>query len=525
MKTLVHIEAERLREQEALDLLKDAAERNQWGQFATPPALALDIAEHACKRWRKDGPPVRFLDPALGTGAFYAALRQAFHGCAQIETETGIELDPQFAEAATRLWNKTGLTVRTADFTTATPAAGERYNLILTNPPYVRHHHLSQADKQRLRHAVLDELGIQISGLAGLYAYFLLLSHKWLAEGGLSIWLIPSEFMDVNYGTAMKQYLTEKVRLLHVHRFSPSDVQFADALVSSAVVLFQNTPPKPSSDVLFTFGGSLRKPNLTEHVPLTNLNASRKWTSYPRATFPSIPTTPTRLTLSDLFEVKRGLATGANDFFVVPRTDLQRLGVPADSVKPILPSPRYLRQPVIEADKDGYPLLDEQLALIDCRHDQNELREAYPLFWTYLEGGIERGLHNGYLTSRRVPWYSQEHRAPAPFLCTYMGRLKNGRTPFRFFWNKSNAIAANVFLMLYPKPLLRDTLRKNPALCSAVFEFLQSITVEMLLGEGRVYGGGLYKLEPKELGRVPADSIAHRLTSLHHQHQMTILGM
>ncbi|HEV3443367.1 MAG TPA: hypothetical protein VG099_01935 [Gemmataceae bacterium] len=24
--------------------------------------------------------------------------------------------------------------------------------------------------------------------------------------------------------------------------------------------------------------------------------------------------------------------------------------------------------------------------------------------------------------SRRIPWYAQEKRAPAPFLCTYMGR-------------------------------------------------------------------------------------------------------
>ena len=60
-----------------------------------------------------------------------------------------------------------------------------------------------------------------------------------LQTNGLAAWLIPSEFMDVNYGDEVKRYLTERVCLLQIHRFCPSDVQFDDALVSSAIVVFE----------------------------------------------------------------------------------------------------------------------------------------------------------------------------------------------------------------------------------------------------------------------------------------------
>jgi len=40
-----------------------------------------------------------------------------------------------------------------------------------------------------------------------------------------------------------------------------------------------------------------------------------------------------------------------------------------------------------------------------------------------------------------------------------------------------------------------------------VLDTLSRITGEMFLSESRVYGGGLYKLEPKELARASAEPI------------------
>jgi len=500
---VVEIEAQRRVEQERLDRLKTLKERNRLGQFATPPALALDIARHAAALWQGRPDKFAFLDPAIGSGSFYSALRRAFPADV-IGDACGVEIDPAFARAARSLWHRTGLRMIEGDFTRLAP--DRQYHLILTNPPYVRHHHLAREDKERLQLIASERLGLRISGLAGLYAYFLLLADAWLADGGLAVWLIPSEFMDVNYGAAVKAYLSERVTLRQIHRYGPADVQFGDALVTSAIVVFDKTPPPSGHEVLMSAGGPISTPAASEFVSLTTLRSTRKWSAFPGN---GDRRSSSVATLGDFFTVKRGLATGANGFFILERAEARRRGIPETFLKPILPGSRHLKEDVIEADADGYPKLERSLVVIDCDWSEDSLRDSYPDFWSYLQEGRRRGIDAGYLASRRSPWYAQEQRAPAPFLCTYMGRLGADGNPFRFFRNHSRALAANVYLMLYPAGPLKAALDRSPELGAVVFSLLRSITGDHLMSEGRVYGGGLHKLEPKELSSLPADAIAH----------------
>ncbi len=211
--------------------------------------------------------------------------------------------------------------------------------------------------------------------------------------------------------------------------------------------------------------------------------------------------------LSDLFTIKRGIATGANEFFVLAESRAKELDLPRRFLRPILPSPRFLRTDEIEADDKGSPLIEPRLLLLDCGLSEDRVRREYPQLWSYLEAGRTRGIHERYLCTHREPWYSQEDRDPAPILCTYMGRTGENKGAFRFILNHSKAIAANVYLMLYPKPTLARILREQPDLLRTVWAALNEIPWNTLLSVGRVYGGGLHKMEPKELAEAPADTI------------------
>jgi adenine-specific DNA-methyltransferase len=500
MVTSVHEkEQARLALQLSLDAVKNSAERNRLGQFATPPELAEDILRYAASLLSPSA-QVRFLDPAIGTGAFYSALLRIFPPERIIEA-LGFELDPHYGKPSELLWGDTGLIIKHGDFTRA--VASPRFNMLICNPPYVRHHHLQSDDKKRLQRCTQQASGMQTSGLAGLYCHFLGLAHAWMGEGGIAGWLIPSEFMDVNYGQAVRRYLLERVTLLHIHRFRPETVQFADALVSSAVVWFKNERPAANHEVRFSYGGTLIEPEISRSIASRSLAHEHKWSRFPLAKQRSCRSVPS---LADFFQIKRGLVTGDNSFFILPEDEILRRGLPKELFTPILPSPRYLQQDEIVARSDGSPELARRLFLLDTTLSEEDIRIGFPALAAYLEEGRAAGVPERYICRHRRPWYGQEDRPSAPLVCTYLGRgdSKSGRA-FRFILNGSQATVANVYLALYPKPALRRELAHSPSLLRQIWRSLNELPNSVFMSEGRVYGGGLYKMEPGELGKVPVE--------------------
>lgn len=496
------VEEQRYQMQCSIDASKTLRQRNSMGQYSTPFELACDIVSSVLQFFpnRKS---LRAIEPACGTGVFFSALENAL-GEGNIRGSLGFEIDPTYQRPAAMLWREQGIDIRCANFLHQRP--DRLFPLLIANPPYTRHHYIKTEEKTFLQSAVKTQTGLSISGLAGLYCYFIMISTSWLEEGGLSCWLVPSEFMDVNYGEAVKQFLLEKVDLLRIHRFDENDLQFKDALVTSSVVFFKNQPPS-DRPVEFTYSGNVSSPAKKRMVSRQELTSTKKWNHlfYNK----EVNSSGIREMLGDFFDVRRGIATGCNEFFIIDAETARNFAFPKEYLTPILPSPRRLTSDWITSN-EGIPLIGSPLFLFSTNDDLMTIKEKWPKVAEYIDKGVENGINDSYICNHHIPWYSCEKRMPAPFVVPYMGRKGKGHKMFRFILNESDAVATNAYLLLYPKKEYAYLL-KNRQLLLKVWEQLNKIPTESFGENGRFYGGGLHKMEPRELLTLPAEGIAELL--------------
>ncbi len=490
------IEKKRIIIQNKIDKSKSNKERNKLGQFATPYNLAVDILQQT-KQFLKLEKSVSFLDPAIGSGSFFSAFLHVFSD-KQFDNALGYEIDSQFARVASSLWKNDGLEVINDDFTKIELSDINPVDLLICNPPYVRHHHIQENDKQRLVNYTKSNFGLSISKLSGLYCHFMFKAHDFVKPNGISVWLIPNEFLDVNYGKSIKEYLLENVQLLRIHRFNPNNSKFSDALVSSVVVWFKMCRPNYDSIITFTSGDEINNPAKINLIEKKFLDSRNKWSNIFNNGISKNDKEINNPQIKDLFLIKRGIASGNNSFFILSEDDVKRMDLPKTFLKSILPSPKYVTELIIESDSEGNPEIPMRNYLLSCKEGMDYIKKESITLYNYLKSGEAKGVQNGYICRNRTPWYLQEKRESPLFVSNYIGR-ENGTKAFRFILNKSDAIVTNSYLGLYPKPLFHQLQKENSDLLNEILKMLNSIPSEEIVKQGRVYGGGMYKLEPKEL--------------------------
>ena len=482
----------------ASDRIRESRLRADTGTVLTPPELAIEMAREALRHASEDE-PISFVDPAIGTGMLFAALRREL-GQRNLLRAVGFESNEDRGRQTAYRWRRSGMEVLTGDFLSQDLESIGKFNLLLANPPYVRYEKQDRDKVSEATEKISLRVGVSIPVRSNLFVHFVLAADALMASGGVAAWILPADFMTATYAKGLRQYLARHVTLIRVHQYDTNEKVFDNARISPAIVIFRKALPPANAGVDFTYGGTPAVPFRAVEIPRSQLSTGESWGSLPAAYSEG---RRVGTTVGDYFTVRRGLATGGNSFFILSDGDRAALGVPDDWVRPVLPKSRYLDGPIIHGDAAGVPLIPSVRWLIDSSGSAEDIRVANPRFAAYLDAMPDEVRHSSIVSRRRRP-LKQEGARPAPFVFVAMARQSEaggGREMgnARFYWNMTEAVALNNFHTLHPREEIQEALDSGVVSHADILESLSRIQQDELSRVGRLHASGLLKLEPGDV--------------------------
>ena len=496
---------------EVYGVLFSPADRRARGQFFTSPPIADFMV-----RWAVRQPNEHLLDPGCGPGGLLAVAHRRLKELGAADPREllhGVEICPLARTFASLclLPARGRSDIAEVDFLTEY-SPRRRFDAIVCNPPYSRHQHLDLTYKERVAADVDRIVGEHLSRRAGLYVHFLLKALQLVKEGGRLAFITPREFMDVHYGGVPKRFILERCRLKALVVFDTVQVAaFPGIFTTSAITLIERGDPDEDEPIRVIHVRVMPEPweleesvdsqghreftwGWVDSVPRHELAAEQRWSrllpgqsrsSYEKDDVP----------LGNLVRITRGIATGANHYFVLTSAEVKAARIERRYLRPVLGRSRLAANATItKADVRRWSAKGERVWLLDVRREPHSLAVK-----SYLRKGKKAGVHKGYLCSSRDRWYEMEKRDVPPIVVTYMSK---GRP--RFIRNDAGVLPLNVFHGIYPQGLSAGDVER-------LLAYLRSDGfLRRLLGAARFYADGLLKLEPGDLARVKVPDVRNR---------------
>lgn len=225
----------------------EVATEKSTGATYTPPVLAEFVADRMMVAANLAGMgPIRLLDPAVGDGELLVSLLGKMKGRREVDV-FGFDTDPAALAAAqrriTELCPDARVCLKQMDFLdyaldhaeseSSQPLFGDtpcqRFDLIISNPPYVRTQILGSEDARRLARK------FGLAGRVDLYHAFLAAIARLLRPDGTAGIIVSNRFMTTKGGASVRSLLREKMALRHI--WDLGDTKLFEAAVLPAVII------------------------------------------------------------------------------------------------------------------------------------------------------------------------------------------------------------------------------------------------------------------------------------------------
>lgn len=462
--------------------LVTSGNRRTLGTFFTPSAEARLML----KMWSSSQEdPDDVIDIGAGVGVFTAAARTAWESARIVAVDVNpvtlglLALHPQVAAHLRAPGDpRPGIELVLDDFTkwvdTEAPRAPKR--LYLGNPPYTRAQLLPRGERLRLQEQVGELCGGR-SSLSTIITALCLLRMR--PEDGLCL-LLPAQWLESDYARPLRRHLWGQRQRRIELRLVESGL-FADAQVDAVALLVGTTRDTPQALAVGDFEQALREVDREGAIPV---NWRTMFQETPHVVPHQVDVKPT--TLGDLAQVRRGMATGANAFFLLNPAAIQDHDLPAEVLSPVVRRLNNIGDAVTLELFDDELAVEPRFALVATSED----RLKHDALDVYLRSGEEQEFDRRELCSRRDVWFDVNHDVFVPHVI--IGAMT--RDKFRIVTNDAGAIITNNLYGWRWKSNTPETTR------TGILAWLRSVEGQNALqSAARSQGDGLLKLEPRAL--------------------------
>lgn len=470
-----------------MKLKKDSSEQKLRGAYYTP----LKLAEAMVGLFTSEDIS-SVLEPSCGDGVFLDALDNL--GMLQkIKKISAVEIESGEAEKVqVRYKNNSRVNVYRKDFFDFynEMQGGEKYDLILGNPPYIRYQYLTEKQRENQSN-ILTSQGMKSNKLINAWVAFMVACVQMLSKSGKIAFVVPAEILQVAYAEDLRLYLTNHLAKITLITFKK--LVFPD--IEQEVIVFIGEKGQEEKGIRIIEMNTLDdfiSLDLSQNGFQKLQHVKEKWTKYfvtveEMTLIQNIRNDRRFVKFSECGVINIGITTGNNDYFSITEETSREYELESVTL-PLIGRSSHAHGIYFTADdwksnrKNG-----KRARLISFPEIPYE---EYPdKHKEYIMLGEKNNEHAGYKCSIRDRWYI----VPSIWI------------PDAFFLRRNN---------LYPKFVLNccdavstDTMHRmkfaegiEPE--NILLAYYNSITFAFTEICGRSYGGGVLEILPSEMGNI-----------------------
>lgn len=455
------------------------------GSYYTPPEIIRFMVEYLSIE-KQDFDEV--LEPSAGDGRFIKELIQHSKHITAIEKFENKVVDIQNA------YHEKNVTVIHQNFLNYALNSSEKFSLVIGNPPYISAK-MMETDEINISKELCELLNYRTDIMQNMWVAFVIGASRVLTPQGTIFFVLPTEFLQVQYAEKLREKLEVLFNTIHIIVFRKAVFQKIEQDV--CLVYLSNRSNDTPQIVYKMFEDWLERKVIKETIIRKN-KPLKKWSNaiLDDSEISLLKETLKKyIKMNELGDIAPGIVTGGNKYFILTEAQVNQYSC-KKFVIPIIQKSSYIESDKIEISKDVFNNIREKgkpTYLLDLENvKETEIPQE---LLVYLKKAGEKkiagvALKERFKCANRKPWYG------VPI-------VKKGEVVFFKRYGKYPRIYINTEYIHTTDAGYHIRLNEDYDADSVVFCFFNSMTLAYCEFNGRYYGGGVCELVPSEFKGIP----------------------